>query len=177
MAVQIGAKPDSGFDDPIGMLKDCHRRIERFLHILSVVADSAAGRSLTEEETSAVQSALQYFRTGGQRHTADEEESLFPRLRAALGVGSLEEIGALEDEHRTANSLHQTVETLYLAWMAGGMQSQEDEERLGLVTKRLKQLYEAHIEVEERVVFPQAAEMLDSQAVTAIGEELRARRK
>ena len=24
MAIQIGAKPDSGFDDPIGMLKDCH---------------------------------------------------------------------------------------------------------------------------------------------------------
>ena len=22
MAIQIGAKPDSGFDDPIGMLKD-----------------------------------------------------------------------------------------------------------------------------------------------------------
>jgi len=34
MAIQIGAKPDSGFDDPIGMLKDCHRRIERFLGIL-----------------------------------------------------------------------------------------------------------------------------------------------
>ena len=31
MGIQIGAKPDSGFDDPIGMLKDCHRRIEHFL--------------------------------------------------------------------------------------------------------------------------------------------------
>lgn len=30
MAFQIGAKPDSSFDDPIGMLKDCHRRIESF---------------------------------------------------------------------------------------------------------------------------------------------------
>jgi hypothetical protein len=37
MAIQIGAKPDSGFDDPIGMLKDCHRRIESFLGILCVV--------------------------------------------------------------------------------------------------------------------------------------------
>ena len=82
MAIQIGAKPDSGFDDPIGMLKDCHRRIESFLGILCVVVERAQGRSLTGEERDAVQAALQYFRSGGQRHTADEEESLFPRLRA-----------------------------------------------------------------------------------------------
>ena len=41
MAIQIGGKPDSGFDDPIGMLIDCHRRIERFLHVLCVVASRA----------------------------------------------------------------------------------------------------------------------------------------
>jgi hypothetical protein len=45
MAVQIGARPDSGFDDPIGMLKDCHRRIERFLGILCQVARQAQGRA------------------------------------------------------------------------------------------------------------------------------------
>jgi hypothetical protein len=46
MAVQIGAKPDSGFDDPIGMLKDCHRRIEHFLDILCLVAERAHARAL-----------------------------------------------------------------------------------------------------------------------------------
>lgn len=48
MGMQIGAKPDSGFNDPIGMLKDCHRRIEHFLGILCVVAKRAQGRGLTE---------------------------------------------------------------------------------------------------------------------------------
>ena len=52
MAIQIGAKLDSGFDDPIGMLKDCHRRIESFLGIFCVVVDRAQGRRLTEEEQS-----------------------------------------------------------------------------------------------------------------------------
>ena len=87
MAVQIGAKLDSGFDDPIGMLKDCHRRIEHFLDILWVVADRAGNRSLTEEERSAVRSALQYFHVGGERHTRDEEQSLFPRLLVAATSG------------------------------------------------------------------------------------------
>lgn len=39
MGIQIGAKPDSGFDDPPGMLKDGRRRIEHFLGILCVVAE------------------------------------------------------------------------------------------------------------------------------------------
>ena len=123
MAIQIGAKPDSGFDDPIGMLKDCHRRIESFLGILSVVVDRAKGRTLTSEERDAVEAALQYFRTGGQRHTADEEESLFPRLRAS-DANSLEEISRLEGDHREANDLHASVERLHLTWIASGEFSQ-----------------------------------------------------
>ena len=119
MAIQIGAKPDSGFDDPIGMLKDCHRRIESFLGILCVVVDRAQGRSLTVEERDAVQAALQYFRTGGQRHTADEEESLFPRLRKS-DAKSFEEIDRLEDDHREANDLHCSVERLYTVWIESG---------------------------------------------------------
>src|ERR1019366_3223821 len=95
MAVQIGAKPDSGFDNPIGMLVDCHRRIERFLQILCGVAERAHGRKLEDGEKTAVEDALRYFRVGGRRHTADEEESLFPRMRAAEGACGLEELDGL----------------------------------------------------------------------------------
>jgi hypothetical protein len=34
-------KPDSGFDDPIGMLINRHRRIERSLHVLWGAANRA----------------------------------------------------------------------------------------------------------------------------------------
>ena len=176
MAIQIGAKPDSGFDDPIGMLKDCHRRIERFLGILCVVVDRAQGRSLTEEERSAVQAALQYFRTGGQRHTADEEESLFPRLRKSAPE-SFEEIDRLEDDHREANDLHESVEQLYSTWIeSGGLGSQETGQLLSQ-TARLQQLYSDHIQLEESSVFVQAAQVLDTHAVAAIGTEFRLRRQ
>ena len=117
MAVHIGAKPDSGFDDPIGMLTDCHRRIEQFLNILATVAERVAGRSLTGEEAAAVQAALQYFRTGGVCHTADEESSLFPRLRAGADSGSRSKLDALEADHETAAELHEAAERLYSEWM------------------------------------------------------------
>jgi hemerythrin-like domain-containing protein len=175
LAVQIGAKPDSGFDDPIGMLKDCHRRIESFLGILCVVASRAQGRELTSEERDAVKAALQYFRTGGQRHTADEEESLFPRLRKS-DAGSLAEIDSLESDHREANNLHESVERLYSTWIAVGELTPTDVLQLQSETERLKQLYSSHIHVEETIVFARASQVLDSQAIAAIGTEFRFRR-
>ncbi len=176
MAIQIGAKPDSGFDDPIGMLKDCHRRIESFLGILCLVVVRAQGRTSTDDERNAVQTALQYFRTGGQRHTTDEEESLFPRLRKSAAE-SFKEIDRLESDHHEANKLHESVERLYGKWFAsGGLQVEETQQLLNQ-TRRLKQLYSEHIEVEEKIVFARAIEVLDHQAIAAIGTEFRFRRK
>jgi iron-sulfur cluster repair protein YtfE (RIC family) len=177
MAIQIGAKPDSGFDDPIGMLKDCHRRIEHFLNILCLVAERAHTRSLTDEERSAVQAALQYFHVGGQRHATDEEESLFPRLRAESSTGSLEVIDRLEDDHHHAADLHASVDWLYTAWISAGMLEPGDEQRLLSQTQWLKQLYAEHIHIEETVVFPRAAQVLNSQTIAAMGYEFSARRK
>src|ERR1017187_7143529 len=100
MAVQIGARPDSGFDDPIGMLKDCHRRIERFLEILCQVAQQAQGRTLDNDERSAVEAALRYSSESGPRHNRDEEESLFRRLREVEATAFLGEVRRLESEHQ-----------------------------------------------------------------------------
>ena len=175
MAIQIGAKPDSGFDDPIGMLKDCHRRIESFLGILCVVVDRARGRSLTGEECDAVKAALQYFQTGVQRHTADEEESLFPRLRKS-DAKSFEEIDRLENDHHEATELHGSIEHLYSTWIESGCLEMGETQLLLSQTARLKQLYADHIQVEEMTVFARASKVLDSQAIAAIGTEFRIRR-
>jgi hemerythrin-like domain-containing protein len=159
------------------MLIDCHRRIERFLHILCVVADRAAGRTLTEEEKTAVQAALNYFRVGGLRHTADEEESLFPRLRAEFAATNGEDLGRLENDHRCANDLHAAVDALYSEWIEAGRLNSEEEQRLQACALQLKNLYEEHIQIEEEIVFPRAAEVLDSRTIAAIGQEFVARRK
>jgi hemerythrin-like domain-containing protein len=178
MGIQIGAKPDAGFDDPIGMLKDCHRRIEQFLHVLCLVVERAPGRPLTEEEAAAVKSALNYFRVGGQRHTADEEESLFPRMRAERETsGALKEIESLETDHRQADDLHLAVENLYTSWLEGKALTAEEEQKLRAATERLKLLYEGHIRIEENLVFPRATQGLDIETIAKIGEEFRARRK
>jgi hypothetical protein len=49
MPIVIGAKRESSFTDPIGLLGDCHRRVERFLAVLVHVAEQAHGEPFTGE--------------------------------------------------------------------------------------------------------------------------------
>ncbi len=176
MPVQIGAKPDSGFSDPLGMLQDCHRRIQFFVRVLGEVARRAQGRALTWEEWSAVEGAVRYFRESGPRHNRDEEESVFPRLRK-LASGLLHaEMERLESEHEEAEALHEETVRLYAMWHAGHGLPQDEEARLLEVTERLRKLYEEHIRIEEEQVFPRAARSLDAATIATIGAEFKARR-
>ena len=121
MPVQIGAKTHS-FTDPTGLLSDCHRRIEMFLEALA-----AAGKVMDEppsEETArALQSALVYFRQAAPKHTADEEESLFPRLRGREEAelrSALSTLDRLEKDHDTVSPLHAEVERLAETYLQTG---------------------------------------------------------
>lgn len=177
MAVQIGAKPDSGFDNPIGMLSDCHRRIERFLDVLVEVVRRAQGRGPDAGEQSAIESALRYFRQSGPRHNMDEEESLFPRLKDLGAAAVLHEMDRLLSDHAEAAPLHEEVDALYTRWIADGVLSEADAVRLAAITARLQQLYRDHIRVEEELVFPCAARLFDRGTVAAMGAEFKARRQ
>ncbi len=176
MTVQIGAKLDSGFEDPIGMLTDCHRRIEHFIDVLCLVVEPAQHRALSDEEARAVEAALEYFRVGGARHNADEEESLFPRLGGRTGEDSLVELAGLKRDHEIAGSLHAEVESLYRKWISDRMLDTVDWQALSVATRKLKALYAVHIQVEEQVVFPLASKTLDEATLELIGQEFKGRR-
>ena len=180
MPVQIGAKLDAGFDDPMGMLADCHRRIERFLAVLCRVAERREPGALSSEEKQAVEGALQYFREGGRRHNADEEESLFPRMRQAGSdalAARLAEIDNLEEEHREAALLHASLDKLYTKWIAEGVLGETERKQLRHNAARLARLYAEHIQVEEQQIFPLAARLLNRETIAAVGSEFRARRQ
>lgn len=176
MAVQIGALPDAGYDKPIGMLRDCHRRIRHFAGILQQVAKAARGYLLSKEQQDAVLTALRYFRTAGQIHSQDEENSLFPRLlqRASAEVGAT--VARLTLEHREAERLQRRIEELYQNWMSEfGLSSGEEEEAI-YATDALVSFYQRHIEMEEGVVFSAAETLLDAMEQASVGEEFAARR-
>lgn len=178
MPVTIGAKPESGFGDPIGLLSDCHRRIERFLSVLVQVSAQARGGALTGEQRTALETALRYFRKSAPVHTADEEESLFPRLRALNRPAVkevLERVDTLERDHAEAAISHAEVDSLGQDWLASGSLPPAGIARFANLLTGLLELYRAHILVEERNVFP-AANLLNEAQRSAIGAEMAVRR-
>src|SRR5690242_8284716 len=118
MPVVIGSKPESTFSDPVGLLTDCHRRIERFLGVLVQVSNQAA--PLNDDQRASLDTALRYFREAAPKHTADEEESLFPRLRAlqrAELTPVLQKMDALENDHDQAEGIHGEIDRLGQSWL------------------------------------------------------------
>jgi G3E family GTPase len=105
MAIQIGTTSPY-FSDPIGLLSDCHRRVEMFLGSLRAIGDTCD--VLDDDGLRALENALRYFRQAAHKHTADEEVSLFPRLRqcASLHESKVAEMERLEKDHAWADPLH-----------------------------------------------------------------------
>jgi len=176
--LKIGVGRDHGFDEPLGLLSDCHRRIEHFLAVLAALADRAGGRELDVAERRQLEGALTYFKTAGPRHTADEEESLFPRLEASCdpsAAAAQEIIQRLEHDHAEADLMHKAVDRLGRAWLDGSLAPGAIQE-LQRLLERLRCLYQAHISVEDQQLFPAAARILSDQQLRVIGGEMARRR-
>jgi len=178
--LQIGQRIDHGFDEPLGLLSDCHRRIEHFLAVLDRVVSPAAGGPLTDQLRRDLEAALRYFAEAAPRHTADEEISVFPRLRQCddpAASAAMRSIDALEHDHDEAEVHHARIDTLLRRWLAdNALATAEVEEVRGRLV-HLQALYRRHIAVEDNEVFPAAARVLDRSAIEAIGAEMAARRQ
>ena len=178
MPVVMGAKAPS-FRDPLGLLSDCHRRIEKFLGILARVGKEAGHGNLNDEERSALETSLRYFREAAPRHTADEEESLFPRLRKLDRPelrNTLDRMEVMEKEHKSAEKRHHEVDRLGQAWLDQGTIEAGDRTRFLELLAELKELYDIHISIEDHEIFPAAAAALDQAQRDQVGAEMAARR-
>jgi hemerythrin-like domain-containing protein len=179
VAVRIGEEPENFFTNPLGLLNDCHRRIENFLDVLIKVTTQAHNGALNDEQRSALEVSLRYFKEAAPKHTEDEEESLFPRMRRVANPqvkAVLTELDALERDHKMVKGWHKEVERLGREWLHEGRLPVQRIGRMAKVLEVLSTVYRRHIEFEEARVFPLAAESLDPSEIEAIGQEMAARR-
>ena len=178
MPVQIGAK-SSNFSDPTGLMSDCHRRIEMFMRVISVAAEFGGG-SLNEDERRALGAALRYFREAAPKHNADEEESLFPRLRGLSrpeAQSVLADLARLEQEHQWAAPLHMEVDRLGERWLANGRLAERETHAFQTAVGKLAAMYRTHISFEDSVLFPLAQRVLSPSQTEEIAKEMATRRK
>lgn len=179
MPVQLNGKPLAGFDQPLEMLCDCHRRVEHFLDVQLLVAQRYQNLPLDEEARAVLENACGYFAESAPKHTADEEESLFPRLREVqnLSPECQQAMQRLQDDHQQANQMHATIDAMLNQWL--GSETALPSETAALLVEQLKDLrehYRQHIQIEEQEVFPHAGRILPMNKLLEVGDEMRTRR-
>ncbi|MFN7928085.1 MAG: hemerythrin domain-containing protein [Blastocatellia bacterium] len=177
MAITIGRKLENDYTNPLGMLSDCHRRIERFLALLLTVTKEIQGQPLQPEYRTAFTTALRYFREGAPKHTLDEEESLFPRLhKSPKAQAMLCRLADLHADHAVAEARHHTVEVLGSRWLDEETLTPTDVQSLAEKLEQLSALYQRHIAIEDAEIFPLAGQILKREELAEIAQEMAARR-
>jgi hemerythrin-like domain-containing protein len=159
-----------GFDDPIGVLRACHRRMERQLATLSRLCRHLPEHHADEDARTAAAAILRYFDTAAVNHPADEEATLLPRLRAARpDVAAL--CFEIERDHVALGERWQRLRPRLAAVAVG---------RSGYLPIREVEAfrggYAAHIAKEEASLLPVAMQALEGAMLAEIGEEMAARR-
>lgn len=137
------------------------------------------GSPPNEETRRALETAVRYFHEAAPKHTADEEESLFPRLRELRSPeveNAFSRLDELEGEHRWAEPLHAKVEGLGGDYLLHGKLSEDQVVEFRTAVAQLSAMYQRHIAVEDEVLFPVAAKSLSEADKQAIAAEMAKRR-
>ncbi len=167
------------FTRPVALLMECHRRIERFLEVFRRIVERWGASELDEESRRALETCLNYFTLAVPRHTADEEQSLFPRLRRSNHPAAREamtKLERLEADHRLARSTHARIDELGRRWLEAGRLDESDAARLRTLLDGLATAYADHIRLEDEHVFVLASRMLTAESLHQVGEEMGQRR-
>ena len=173
----IGLDSSAGaptFDHPLEMLLACHGKILRQCDTLRKLETHLRTHGCDMQARLAAQGILRYFGTAGQFHHQDEEENLFPALRASAG----------DEQERLDELLQRLLEehvAMLAAWgrlrpellqLAEGMNIRLDER----LAERFIDSYTMHIAVENSELLPLASQLLTQEQLREIGMRMAERR-
>ena len=170
MLKQIGQRGDKA-PSAVQNLLDCHERIRRFTALAVKLGEPAPVAEVAEAATA----VHRYFTIALPLHSADEEESLAPRLVAAAPeLGEL--LHNMTEQHVP---IHQTVADLVPLWQRVIAEPERQPELMGRLRAPaafLRELFEHHLQPEEEVIFPSLSARLSPQQQAEILQEMRGRR-
>jgi hemerythrin-like domain-containing protein len=164
--------PPAGFEQPFEVLEACHERIQRMLRQLQWLRIHLAAMGCDAQARQAARDVMRYFDTAAPAHHEDEERHVFPPLLAAGLLGDI--VVRLQREHLEMADLWPTVREVLQRVDADRWQgfAPADEG----VLERFTRLYDWHIAAENELVYPAAAQRLDTATRIAMGAEMARRR-
>lgn len=165
----------TGFDTPMAMLKECHRRVEDQCDTLTRLVPHLAAHGSDTAAAEAAAAVVRYFEVAAPKHHADEEDDLLPALFEAVAgsdasclrdmtQGLLAEHEALAEQWRALRAVLSEVMARKPALLdAAAVQTFADH-------------YRAHIALEEGELYPMAERLLSDAALEQIGQAMWRRR-
>lgn len=160
-----------GFDDPVGVLRACHTRIERHCATLLKLPAHLRTAGCDEQAREAAGRIVRYFSKAAPDHHRDEEEDLFPVLRES-DAGLATAIDRLEGEHARMEAAWDEL----LPLLSAPERMADDIDAFERSAQRFAAIYREHIAAEEQGVFTPAESLLTPEEKLRIGTAMAARR-
>jgi iron-sulfur cluster repair protein YtfE (RIC family) len=175
MPIAISTTPTKpATEDAVDLLLACHERIRNFTATAARLA--AAADPPAAEVAQAAAGLLRYFTVALPLHEADENLSMYPRLRDAAPPEVIAALDAMLEEHRSINAVVQRMKPLLQALELDPARLHLLAGELADCARQLEAFFTAHLKLEEEVIFPAIRLYLPADSREAILAEMRQRR-
>lgn len=165
-----------GFETPLEMLEACHERLQAQLATLARLAAWLPEHGPDKQARQAAVNVMRYFDIAAVKHHQDEEDDLFPVLRARADDARRAELGTLID---WILADHQR---LFAGWarMRARLERIAAGEHADLPPADVEEFadaYRRHIQREEGELLPIARGLLSEEDIAALSGTMTARRR
>jgi iron-sulfur cluster repair protein YtfE (RIC family) len=173
---QIAAsKPSSKSEDAVDLLLGCHQRIR---HFTSVATKLAHAQGATADEVSqAAEVVHRYYSVSLPLHEADEDKTLHPRLDVVADERVHYALLAMGDQHQAIDELLERLLPLLVLVKNNPEMIGEAGGEMCSITTALDEMFRAHLQMEEDVIFPAIRTLLPAAVREAMLAEMQMRRQ
>jgi hemerythrin-like domain-containing protein len=159
-----------GFDEPLALLRACHKNITDHCDRLENLITHINTRGIDDEARQAARNIVRYFSSSALLHHRDEEEDLFPRLnRQSIRIAEL--IRDLKQEHVKLDQLWEVI-----CPELKKLPNDNFSDAFLQASSEFCTLSRQHVNRENRGVLPLVASSLSELELKDIGESMAARR-
>lgn len=169
--------PAVGFESPFEMLEACHERVQRTLNLLVRLQAHVEQRGCDEQARQAAQDVMRYFDLAAPLHHEDEELHVFPAVLAKSDHALTVTVKQLMEQHREMEKTWAELRCVLSNVVLGPLDGVKPFEILQPnAVANFVALYDAHIRLEEDVVYPAANKLFDLVKKNAMGADMSRRR-
>lgn len=162
-------------EDAVDLLLGCHQRIRHFTLVAVKLAHSQGATS--DEIRQAAAGVRRYYSVSLPLHEADEENTLRPRLDAVADGSVRHALFAMADQHQAIDELIERLLPLLTLAEDDPDKLPEVAGEMCSITHALDEVFRAHLQLEEEVIFPAIRQLLPESTSAAMLAEMQQRRR